>query len=131
MERENIFERQREVIYQYKAVALPLNADNTYKCIPLLVEKMADEFWAALSLHSKVLAVRIDLHADDKNMSNDVVEGVLRWLKQDLKRGYRMRNIGHVWAREFGVKKKLHWHLVILLDGNILQNSWAVIDKVK
>jgi len=125
------FQRLREEVYYYKAVALPINADHEYKCIPLLIERMADEFWAALILHSKVLAIRIDLHAKDQAMKNDAIEDLLRWLKQDLKRAYRMKNIGHVWAREFGKKKKRHWHLVLLLDGNILQNSWMVIEKVK
>jgi|TARA_R110000824_G_scaffold391527_3_gene589377 hypothetical protein len=125
------FQRQREDIHYYKALALPINADHEYKCIPVLVERMADEFWAALQLHSKVLAVRIDLHTDDPVMKNDAVEDLLRWLKQDLKRTYRMKNIGHVWAREFGKKKKRHWHLVLLLDGNILQNSWMLIEKIK
>lgn len=125
------FQRLREEVYYYKAVALPINADHDYKCIPLLIERMADEFWAALVLHSKVLAIRIDLHANDQAMKNDAIEDLLRWLKQDLKRAYRMNNIGHVWAREFGKKKKRHWHLVLLLDGNILQNSWMVIEKVK
>ncbi|MFT5815116.1 MAG: hypothetical protein ACI9VT_002887 [Psychroserpens sp.] len=112
-------------------MALPINADHEYKCIPILVERMADEFWAALELHSKVLALRIDLHANDHEMKNDAIEDLLRWIKQDLKRAYHMNNIGHVWAREFGKKKKRHWHLVLLLDGNILQNSWVVIEKVK
>jgi hypothetical protein len=125
------FIKQREAIYYYKAVALPINADHEYKCIPVLVERMADEFWAALTLHSKVLAIRIDLHAGNPELKNDAIEDLLRWLKQDLKRAYRMNNIGHVWAREFGRKKKRHWHLVLLLDGNILQNSWMLIEKVK
>ncbi len=125
------FHRERESIHYYKGVALPINADENYKCIPVLVEKLADQFWAALSLHSKVLSVRIDLHADDDNIQNNAIEGLLRWLKQDLKRSYRMNDVGHFWAREYGKKKKLHWHLVLLLDGNILQNSWAVNDKIK
>ncbi len=131
MDNEIGFKRQREDIHYYKAVALPINADHDYKCIPILVERMADEFWAALVLHSKVLAIRIDLHANDQAMKNGAIEDMLRWLKQDLKRTYRMKNIGHVWAREFGKKKKRHWHLVLLLDGNILQNSWMLIEKIK
>jgi len=125
------FQRQREAIHYYRGVALPINADHDYKCIPVMLERMADEFWAALVLHSKVLAIRIDLHTNTQTMRNDVIEDLLRWLKQDLKRTYRMNNIGHVWAREFGKKKKRHWHLVLLLDGNILQNSWMLIEKIK
>ncbi len=131
MDNEIGFTRQREDVHYYKAVALPINADHDYKCIPTLVEKMADEFWAALELHSRVLAIRIDLHTDDEALKNVAIEDLLRWLKQDLKRAYRMKNIGHVWVSEFGKKKKRHWHLVLLLDGNILQSSWVVIDKVK
>ncbi len=125
------FHRERESIHYYKGVALPINADQNYKCIPSLVEKLADEFWAALALHKKVVAVRIDLHTFSDESGNKSIEDMLRWLKQDLERNYRMNNVGHFWAREYGKKKKLHWHLVILLDGNILQNSWAVNDKIK
>jgi len=131
MDNEIVFKRQREDIHYYKSVALPINADNGYKCIPILIERIAEEFWAALELHSKVLAIRFDLHTDDDALKNVAIEDLLRWLKQDLNRAYRMKNIGHVWAREFGKKKKRHWHLVLLLDGNILQNSWMVIEKIK
>ncbi len=131
MESKSAFQRVRESSYFYKGVELPLNADEKYKCIPVLVEKMADEFWAALTLHSKVLAVRVDLHATVQQINNSSVENLLRWLKQDLLRSYRMKNIGHFWAREIGKKKGLHWHLVLLLDGNIIQSSWAIIDKIK
>jgi hypothetical protein len=128
---ENNFQRQREDIYTYKLVDLPVNADDEYKCIPKLVEKLADEFMASLELHSKVLSIRVDLHSKQVDTSNSAVEEILRWLKQDLKRSYRMKNIGHFWVREYGKKKKTHWHLVLLLDGNILQNAWAVNERLK
>ncbi len=131
MDNEIGFKRQREDLHYYMGVALPINADHEYKCIPILIERMADEFWAALELHSKVLAIRFDLHTDNEELKNVAIEDLLRWLKQDLKRAYRMKNIGHIWAREFGKKKKRHWHLVLLLDGNMLQNSWMVIEKIK
>jgi len=38
-----------------------------------------------------------------------------------------MKNIGHMWVREYGKKKKTHWHLVLLLDGNKVSDSWSVV----
>lgn len=125
------FTRRRETEYLYNCVALPINADGDFKCIPKLVEKLADEFWATLTHHSRVLAVRIDLHSKNEIMNNKAIVDLLRWLKQDLKRRYRMTNIGYFWVRELGKKKKLHWHLVLFVDGNILQNSWAITERIK
>ena len=131
MENAIKFTRMREAPYIYKEQALLINADDSYKCIPALVERLADEFNSALKLHSKVLAVRIDIHTHTPDLKNSAIEGLLRWLKQDLKRNYRMKNIGHMWVREYGEKKKTHWHLVLLLDGNKVQDSRSVVNKIK
>jgi len=130
---ENVipFTRMRESFYMYKGQALYINEDDKYKCIPMLVERLADEFYGALKLHCKVLALRIDIHTDTPEMKNTAIENLLRWLKQYLNRYYQMKNIGHMWVREYGDKKKTHWHLVLLLDGNKVQDSWSVVNKIK
>lgn len=124
------FHRERESFYYYNGVQLPLNSDDAYKCIPKLVERMADEFFAALEFHSKVLAVRLDLHCHTDEATNAPIKGLWNWLKQDLKRLYRMNNVGCFWVREHGKKKGVHWHLVLLLDGNKTQDSHLVIKKI-
>ena len=125
------FTRNRNAPYIYKEQVLPINADDDYKCIPILVERLADEFYGALKLHSKVLVLRIDIHTHTPGLKNTTIEGLLRWLKQDSNRNYRMKNIGHMWVREYGERKKTHWHLVLLLDGNKVQDSWSVVNKIK
>ena len=131
MENVNQFFRNREDSYFYKGLELPINANEEYKCIPVLIERLADEFLASLQLHSKVLVVRVDIHTNEQDLKNKSIEDLLRWLKQDLRRNYRMRNIGHLWVREDGIKKRKHWHLVLLLDGNKVQDSRSVINKMK
>jgi len=121
----------RQEIYLYQGLDLPINADEKYRCIPMLIERMADEFIAAMKLHGKVLAVRIDLHAVEQVKTNTPMEQLIRWFKKDLNRRYHMKNIGHFWVREISRKKGVHWHLVLLLDGNIMQSSWAVTNKIK
>ncbi len=124
--------KARQEIYRYKGVDLPINADSKYKVVPLLVERLADEFLAALELHSKILAVRFDLHPDGEHEGNKAVEGLIRWLKNNLRRNYRMNNIGHYWVRELCKKRKgTHWHVVLLLDGNKVQTSWTITESVK
>ncbi len=125
------FQRERESTYLYNGVELPLNANDSFKCIPVLVERMADEFFASLEFHSKVLSVRVDLHSKTPSTDSKAVKELLQWLKQDLNRSYCMKNIGHFWVYEYGKKKGAHWHLVLLLDGNKVQNSWSVTEKIK
>lgn len=128
----NIMIKARQDTYRYKGLDLLVNADDKYKVIPLLVERLADEFLAATRLHSKVLAVRFDLHPDDKHIGNKPVEDLMRWFKNNLKRNYRMNNIGHYWVRELCKKgKDTHWHVVVLLDGNKVQSSWTITEKIK
>ncbi len=122
----------RQEIYHYKGLDLPINADHKYKIIPLLVERLADEFLAAIELHSKVLTVRFDLNPDREHEGNKPVEDLMRWLKNNLKRNYHMNNIGHYWVRELCKKRKgTHWHVVLLLDGNKVQSSWTITEKIK
>lgn len=124
--------RARQETYRYKGVDFLVNADDKYKVVPLLVERLADEFLAATRLHSKVLAVRFDLQPHDKQIGNKPVEDLMRWFKNSLKRNYHMNNIGHYWVRELCKKGKgTHWHVVLLLDGNKVQSSWSVTDKIK
>jgi len=39
---------------------------------------LKNEFNSALKLHSKVLAVRIDIHTHTPDMKNSAIEGLLR-----------------------------------------------------
>lgn len=125
------YESGRQEIYIYKDLELPINADQKYRCIPMYIERMADEFTASMKLHSKVLAVRVDLQSVEQSGTNTPVEELLKWFKQDLRRSYHMQNIGHFWVREHSRKKGIHWHLVLLLDGNIMQSSYAVTERIK
>jgi len=126
------YQRKRETIYNYNGVDLPINEDDKNKCIPKMIEQLADEFKAAQYFHSKVLVVRLDLHTNKhSDVSNKCISDTVKQIKVNLKRNYFMNNIGACWVREYGKDKGIHFHLVLLLDGNKVQNSYALIEKIK
>ena len=127
----NSYKSKRHEYYEWCGHKLPINADGDYRCIPMLLDKLAEQMTAALDLHSKVLFVRVDLTSINPGDGNNPVERLLRWLKQWLGRYYKMKNIGHFWVVEQSRQKGVHWHLVLLLDGNKVQNSAFVIDRIK
>tara|TARA_R110002020_G_C16311189_1_gene773862 strand:- start:3745 stop:4341 length:597 start_codon:yes stop_codon:yes gene_type:complete len=127
----NSYIAKRREYYEWCGQKLPVNADGDYRCIPMLLDKLAEQMTAAIELHSKVLFVRVDLTSINPDSGNEPMECLLRWLKQWLRRYYKMQNIGHFWVIEQSRKKGTHWHLILLLDGNRAQNSGLVIDRIK
>jgi hypothetical protein len=125
------FEPQRVSIYPYRGLDLEINADDVFKCIPRLIERLADELLASIEIHGKVMLLRIDLHVSENEHSNEPVADLLRWLKQVLKRDWMASDTGHVWSRDYGKSKGLHWHLVLMLNGNRIRNSYAITDRIK
>ncbi|MGS2722434.1 YagK/YfjJ domain-containing protein [Porticoccus sp. GXU_MW_L64] len=126
------FKRKRSELHEYGGKSYPINADDEYRCIPMLLDRFIEQFNRSLEHHSKVLLLRVDLNSHkDSEVSNRDVESLLRWLKQWLRGHYRMTNVGHFWVVERSRAKGIHWHVALMLDGHKVQQSHYVISKIR
>lgn len=123
--------RKRERYFEYRGRSLPINADEDYLCIEPLLEVMADQFFAALDKHSRLVVARFDVTSYEDVESNESVGELIRRVKQWLRRTYRMRNVGHFWVREHSRDKGVHWHVLLFLDGNKVRTNFMLNDYVK
>jgi len=84
----------------------------------------------AVARSCKVYAVRLDFtYPEGYTMppSNRIFSNCLNSLTQYLSRKKWL--LGYIWRYELGEKSLGHWHLVLLLDGNRVQNSWGILNK--
>lgn len=79
-----------------------------------------------LSYHRKVTIVLIQFHQTQYSQSNQILSRALNRLLSTLKTHYKTKRIGYFWAREEGVSEAPHYHIAILLDGSVCQNSYHV-----
>ncbi|MBX2848071.1 MAG: inovirus Gp2 family protein [Acidiferrobacterales bacterium] len=73
---------------------------------------------AMLSHHSRILVIRFDLRLREYSLCNWVASEFFRVLNKQLKRCYKIKRVGYVWAREQNTADKQHYHCALILDGN-------------
>ncbi|NVK31097.1 MAG: inovirus-type Gp2 protein [Gammaproteobacteria bacterium] len=86
---------------------------------------MVDQLEAMLSYHSKVYQIRLEAHSkhyDGKNkeFTSDLSK-LLKWLK-----GKGHKRVAYCWVREKDRSKHFHYHLVLWLNGHIIDKPRSV-----
>jgi hypothetical protein len=80
---------------------------------------------AMLSHHNKVYQIRLESHSKQYGSDNKAFTQMLRALKKWLiSKGHK--RVAYLWVREKEKEKGYHYHAVLWLDGNKIQNPWAV-----
>lgn len=80
---------------------------------------------AMLSHHNKVYQIRLESHSEQYGSDNKAFTQMLRALKKWLiSKGHK--RVAYLWVREKEKAKGYHYHAVLWLDGNKIQNPWAV-----
>lgn len=80
---------------------------------------------AMLSHHNKVYQIRLESHSEQYGSDNKAFTKMLRALKKWLvSKGHK--RVAYLWVREKEKAKGYHYHAVLWLDGNKIQNPWAV-----
>ena len=83
---------------------------------------------AMLSHHNKVYQIRLESHSEHYGSDNKAFTGMLRALKKWLiSKGYK--RVAYFWVREKEKAKGYHYHVVMWLDGNKIQNPWSVQNR--
>ena len=112
---------------------LPINTWGGKKgCYVEMLESIDEQMTAMLSHHDKVLMVRLDVHVHDRLADNDImtdfIDRMRRWACGKYEKNKRL---GYVWCRELSSDKGLHYHLVLLLNGNAFKSHYYVLEKAQ
>lgn len=96
-----------------------------------ILQRMTTQLENLLSYHSKVLVTRIELHCYANYQNNKPISQILCKIKTSLKRHYQLLRVGYTWVREQKKASTPHYHLVLMLDGHKVKNSWKLFHLIK
>jgi len=96
-----------------------------------ILNKTIEQLDIALHMHKRLMVLRVDLHSTYYTGNNRQFSKFINRLKQWIYRNYRIRNIGHVWAREQERAKTQHYHLALFLDENKIRHPKKLITQIK
>ena len=95
-----------------------------------ILQKIVDQTDAMLSHHCKVLIFRIDLHLYDDTDNSEQLSRFFRRLKKGMK-PWGHKRIGYIWCREQDKAGKPHYHLAVIVNGNINQNPYYLVQQAR
>lgn len=78
---------------------------------------------------SKLIAIRIELHLKQWTANNAPVREFFTKLRRQLLKLYGRIYNRYIWVREQGQAKTQHYHVVLLVDGQIIKHS-SVLEKI-
>lgn len=100
-----------------------------YDCCTRMLKALHNQSVTALSHHSKVLAIRYDLrpkiYTKDNRLIRDILDKINRWYKANS-----YGEMCYLWVREQDKKPYQHYHLVLFVNGNKLQTSHSITQKI-
>ncbi|WP_286237597.1 YagK/YfjJ domain-containing protein [Neptuniibacter halophilus] len=98
-----------------------------------ILERTSQQLEAMLSYHSKVHVIRYDLHVQEYTETSEDLSKFIRALRQRLKRKYGHARLGYVWCREQNLSNKQHYHIALMINGNLFKSSHtisAIVDEL-
>ncbi len=99
--------------------------------LSVAIKKMIGQVDTMLSHHSKVLAIRFDLHIHHQTEDNEIITVFNRRLHKWLKRKYNFKRIGFCWCREIETAKQQHYHYVLMVNGHMVRHPIEILLKIK
>ncbi|WP_434940255.1 YagK/YfjJ domain-containing protein [Shewanella sp. HL-SH8] len=98
--------------------------------LPKILYRCADQLAAMLTYSSCVMVIRFDLRMNGYSENNKAMTTFWRRFGKKLKRKYAALKIGHLWVREQSKAKQQHYHVIVIVDKNIIHYSGTVTDAV-
>ena len=119
----------RQEIFSLDGMPISVNMGKADEqgCYLEMLLALKSQFDAMLSYHSRVLPIRVDIKVPSYTPDNKLFSDFMRKLRKKIKRKDKAARVGFVWAREMEKAKRQHYHLVILLNQHVFNNSAYVI----
>ena len=105
----------------YSGVKIKINNAQQYGVYKEIVISFIGQLDAAISIHKRVLVLRLDFHVNYYTETNNKLSKFMKNIIQWLNRHYGIKKVGYQWVREQKRAKKQHYHLALILDGDLIQ----------
>ena len=97
--------------------------------IPDIMHTQVRLFNEALTQHSKVLVIRFDAHLGFYEPTNQKISRLLQRLRAWCLTHYsKLREVRYLWVRETEKAKHQHYHVVLLLNGNLVKHPQLIFE---
>lgn len=115
------------------SVELPiLTHGGKYDCHTDPLKIIKRELDSMLSHHNKIYVFRLDIRVSEYTHDNEVITRFLRTFNAWIKRKYKLKRVGYAWCREIETAKKQHYHLVFIVDGNVINTTYGkIFEKIQ
>ncbi|WP_429108593.1 YagK/YfjJ domain-containing protein [Aeromonas media] len=118
-ERYSYVTYQRE--YRYAGVLYPINSAKS-GCYTDILQRIIEQILLMKSHYGRVLFVRLDLHHQHFGEDNELVSAFIKSARAFVQRRYQTRHLGFVWVREQERAKQQHYHLTLMIDGDVVRH---------
>lgn len=115
----------------YKEEQIEICNSLDYGIYEEIIVSLIEQLDTSIDIHKRVLCVRLDFHINYHTGTNLRFSNFLKQMKQRILRDYGIKQIGHQWVREQEKSKKQHYHLVLFLDGNKIQNPKKLNESIR
>lgn len=121
----------REATWKHEDTELEINVTKRYGCYVSILKAIKGQMDAVQSHYSRVLVFRLDLHTQGYSGDNKKVSRLMGRLTEWLREKYHTDRVGYIWVREQERAKSQHYHLVIMIDGRVIQYPKKVIEWIE
>ena len=80
---------------------LKINASAIHGVYPIIIEKFVEQLDICIAIHKRILVLRFDLSVNEYSDDNKNLSKFLNQEKQWLRRKYKTKNIGELYALAF------------------------------
>ena len=116
--------------YQFGDYSFAINS-NKSGCYTEILKSLITQTLAMQSLYKRVLFMRFDLHEGFIFSDNKRVTTFLKRLRKRLIHRYGDTKFGYQWVREECKTKKLHYHFVFMMDGDLVRYPLNIHEQVR
>lgn len=100
-------------------------------CYTPILRKGIEQMNACHKKWGRTFVYFFGLHDHKKTETSEAVSKFIDRLKYQIKKRYQLNEMGFLWVREHEKAKSQHYHLMIILDGDKIQNSKALAKIIK
>jgi len=105
----------------YDGEKIKINNRSQYGVYKETIISFIGQLDAAISIHKRVMVLRLDFHMNYYTETNYKFSKFMKNIIQWLNRHYGIKKVGYQWVREQQRVKKQHYHLALILDGDLIQ----------
>lgn len=116
--------------YQFGDYSFAINSKKS-GCYTQILKTLITQTLAMQSIYKRVLFMRFDLNQGSFTPDNKRMTTLLKRLRKRLIHRYGNTMFGYQWVREECKTKKLHYHFVFMMDGDLVRYPSNIHDQVR